>query len=151
MAQLKIRSWIRQYRYVLVVLLAGLALMLLPQRAETSPVLQETPKTEPDMETRLEEILCRIQGAGSVAVMLTEETGAETVYQTDGERSDTVLVTDASRSQQGLVRTQHPPSYRGVIVVCSGADRAAVRLAITQAVANVTGLGTDRITVLKME
>lgn len=151
MEQLKIRSWLRQYRYVLIILLAGLALMLLPQREETVPVAQETQTAVPDMEARLEEILTRIQGAGKVAVMLSEDAGEEIIYQTDGERSDTVLVTDASRNEQGLVRTRRPPSYRGVIVVCTGADSPAVRLAVTQAVSNVTGLGTDKITVLKME
>ena len=83
--------------------------------------------------------------------MLTEASGEEIIYQTDGERADTVLVTDESRREQGLVRTRQPPVYRGAIVVCTGADSAAVRLAIVEAVANVTGLGADKITVLKME
>jgi len=36
-------------------------------------------------------------------------------------------------------------------VVCQGADRAGVRLAVVDAVKSVTGLSSDRITVLKMK
>ena len=151
MDQLKIRELVKKYRYVLLVLLAGIVLMLLPAQEEekAEPTVEET---EPvDMETRLEQILTRIEGAGEVAVMLTEASGEETVYQTDGDGADTVLVTDENRKEQGLVRTRQPPVYRGAIVVCRGADSAYVRLAVVEAVANVTGLGTDKITVLKME
>ena len=151
MDQLKIRELVKKYRYGLLVLLAGIVLMLLPAQEEekAEPTVEET---EPvDMETRLEQILTRIEGAGEVAVMLTEASGEETVYQTDGDGADTVLVTDENRKEQGLVRTRQPPVYRGAIVVCRGADSAYVRLAVVEAVANVTGLGTDKITVLKME
>lgn len=153
MDQLKLRAWFRKYRYVLLVLLAGLALMLLPGPAETAqePVqLLPEPETA-NMETRLEAILGRISGAGEVAVMLTESAGETVIYQTDGENGDTVLVTDAQRNEEGLVRSREPPRYLGAVVVCRGADSAAVRLAIVEAVSNVTGLGSDRISVLKME
>lgn len=152
MDRLNIQAFIKKYRYVLLVLLAGIALMCIPEQeqAQTVPAAQET-EAEEDMEARLERILSRIEGAGEVAVMLTESGGEEIVYQTDGDGADTVLITDAERSEQGLVRTRQPPTYRGAIVVCSGADSAAVQLAVVEAVANVTGLGTDKITVLKME
>ena len=41
-------------------------------------------------------------------------------------------------------------SARGCVVVCEGADRADVRLSVTNAVAAYTGLGSDRIEILKM-
>lgn len=153
MDQLKIRGWVLKYRYVLLVLLAGLVLMLLPSPKETEqePVLSEPEPQSADMETRLEKILSRISGAGEVAVMLTESAGETVIYQTDGEGGDTVLVTDAQRNEEGLVRSREPPCYLGAVVVCRGADSAAVRLAIVEAVSNVTGLGSDRISVLKME
>lgn len=151
MDRMKLRDAMKKYRYVILVLLAGMALMLLPTDApeETEPVREEAP--EADLQIQLEQILSRIQGAGEVAVLLTQEYGAETLYQTEGEDGKTVLVTTADRAEEGLVRTTRPPAYRGAIVVCRGADSAAVRLAVVEAVANVTGLGTDKITVLKME
>lgn len=152
MDQLKLRAWFRKYRYVLMVLLAGLALMLLPVPSEKEPVAAaQKPEAKEDMEARLEGILGCISGAGEVAVMLTESAGETVIYQTDGADGDTVLVTDAQRNEAGLVRSREPPCYLGAIVVCRGADSAAVRLAIVEAVSNVTGLGSDRISVLKMK
>ena len=79
------------------------------------------------------------------------------MYQTDedsassGVRSDTVLLNGPDRSQTGLVRQVNPPTYLGAVIVCQGADSASVRLAIVEAVGSVTGLSTDKITVLKMK
>ena len=90
-------------------------------------------------------------------VLLTQREGEQTVYQTDedstssGVRSDTVLLSGADRSQTGLVRQINPPTYLGAVIVCQGADSASVRLAIVAAVGRVTGLSTDKITVLKMK
>ena len=43
------------------------------------------------------------------------------------------------------------PVYQGAVVVCEGAERAAVRLAIVEAVSSLTGLGSDKISVIKMK
>ena len=118
-----------------------------PEVSEPAP----TAAVEESLESRLESILSRIDGAGEVKVLLTEDRGGEVFYQTEGEDGKTVLISGADRSESGLVRTTQPPSYRGAVVVCRGADSAAVRLAVVEAVANATGLGTDRITVLKMK
>ena len=150
MEQRKWRSWLKQYRYVLLIVLAGVALLCLPTTTEAKPISQQIPETV-DVEEKLAQILSRIDGAGAVEVMLAEAVGEEIIYQTDNGGADTVIVTDESRSQQGLIRTRESPVYQGAIVVCRGADSAAVRLAIVEAVANVTGLGSDRITVLKMK
>ena len=69
----------------------------------------------------------------------------------DALREDTVLVTDESRTEQGLIRQVLPPQYRGAVIVCQGGDRASVRLNIVEAVSAVTGLTSDKITVLKMK
>ena len=42
------------------------------------------------------------------------------------------------------------PRFQGALIVCEGADSAAVRLRLLEAVSAVTGLSTDRITVVKM-
>ena len=113
------------------------------------------------MEERLSKILSQVAGAGNVRVLLTEATGVQTVYQenrdaTEGSqsiltRTDTVILSDSGHGQVGLVSQVNPPTYLGAIVLCQGADQSAVRLAITQAVANATGLGYHKITVLKMK
>ena len=66
-------------------------------------------------------------------------------------RKKTVVVTGSSREETGLVSQLLPPTYRGAVILCQGADNAQVRLSIVEAVSNATGLSTDKISVLKMK
>ena len=153
----------RKYRYALLVLLIGLGLMLLPgQEKETNTSnYQSTQEVKSeDISQQLEEILSQIQGAGKVQVMLTVAEGEKIMYQTDEDlasgdsgtsRWDTVIITGADRGQSGLIEQVIPPVYRGAIIVCQGAQNASVRLAIVEAVSNITGLGADKISVVKMK
>ncbi len=153
---------VKRYRYVLLILALGVALMLIPGKSDPSETEHPVQITEQKEDTaqQLSRILAQIQGAGRVEVLLTLASGEKTVYQTDedistGEngttRFDTVIITGSDRGQSGLIQQVNPPSYQGAIVVCQGADRPAVRLAIVEAVSKVTGLGADRISVLKMK
>ena len=154
----KTGDWIKQYKFVALVLLAGLLLMLLPdapeEKAAPAEVRQEQQET---LQDQLGDLLSHMQGAGKVRVLLTVGSGAEIVYQTDknvrsdGQQSDTVLVTDSQRSQTGLIRQVNPPEYLGAVVLCQGADNPSVKLSVVEAVSKATGLSTDRITVLKMK
>ena len=159
-------EFLKRYRDVLLVFLIGLFLMLLPDKntaegADPLPVTLSHTQEKPDLQGSLEGILSLIEGAGKVRVLLTEATGQRTYYQTDedistGEnasdiRTDTVIISDGSRAEGGLVRQIDPPVYMGAIVLCQGADSAAVRLAVVEAVANATGLSSDKISVLKMK
>lgn len=151
----------KKYRYGILIVLLGIVLMCLPSMdiddagATALPVSESV--SDESLEDSLAAILGQIKGAGKVAVLLTEAKGAETMYQSDEnsgndtQRQDTVIISGSDRTQNGLVRQINPPSYLGAIVVCQGADSAAVRLAIVQAVSSVTGLGSDHITVLKMK
>lgn len=160
----KIKEFLKKYRFVVLILVIGILLMVLP----TEKKEDQTPLTQPaqtsafdDPTQQLEQILAKVQGAGKVQLLLTKGSGERTVYQTDEDRDttdqgsavrvETVIVTDADRAQSGLIQQILAPEYRGAIVVCQGADNAAVRLAIIEAVADATGLGTDRISVLKMK
>lgn len=159
----KILEFGQKYRYALLVLLIGLGLMLLPglgTKTDTSNPLPTQEVKSVDISQQLEEILSQIQGAGKVQVMLTIAEGEKIMYQTDEDlasgdsgtsRWDTVIITDADRAQSGLIQQVIPPIYRGAIIVCQGAQNASVRLAIVEAVSNITGLGADKISVVKMK
>ena len=155
----KILNFAKRYWYVLLVLVIGLGLMALPTEKQDRETTVSQPETQPQiLQQELEQILSQIRGAGKVKVLLTELTGSQIVYQTDqdqrGEGSSnikTVIITDKDRNQNGLVHRVDPPVYLGAVIVCQGGDSAAVKLAIVEAVASVTGLSTDRITVLKMK
>ena len=152
----KAQAFLGKYRYAFLVLLVGVALMLLPSGTKDQP--QEAKGEElnlqsQDIKEELTQILSLIQGVGKVQVMLTVEEGEKTLYQSDEGASgnDTVIITDGSRVESGLVQQVIPMKYRGAVIVCQGADSPAVRLSVIEAVAKVTGLKTDRITVLKMK
>lgn len=149
---------VKKYRYVLLVVLAGILLMALPESKEEQEKPEKTVEaSQPCLQESLTDILSQIAGAGKVKVLLTEAAGAQTIYQTDEDHStsdirrQTVLVTNASREEAGLVKQVNPPTYQGAIVLCQGADSASVRLSIVEAVSNATGLSTDKISVLKMK
>ena len=159
----RINTLVKKYRYVLLILVLGIVLMLLPDAEEKVVAPAETVQVsqEPNLTEELTEILTRIQGAGCIKILLTQAMGEEMVYQTDvrtssdeGSRSEdcvTVKNSNADRSETGLIRQVIPPKYQGAVVVCQGADLPAVRLAIMEAVADATGLSTDKISVLKMK
>lgn len=157
-----LKDGVSKYKFVLLVLCVGILLMTVPVKTSepdtAPPAAQQMPVS--DTVSELTEILGQIQGVGKVQVMLTEAAGAQTIYQADEERTqngesssvrlETVIISSGG-GEQGLIQTVTPPVYLGAIVVCQGGSDPAVRLAVTQAVSVVTGIGTDRITVLKMK
>lgn len=147
---------VKKYQYVLVVVLLGVVLMLIPQGPrEVQTVIEKEKIVAPDLEQQLSAILSQISGVGKAEVLLTEAVGRDTVYQVDTRQNqgnaDTVIITDQNREETGLVKQILAPVYRGAVIVCQGADRAGVRLAVVDAVKSVTGLSSDCITVLKMK
>lgn len=151
-----------KYKYVVLIVALGIFLMCLPANEESHSESVEQDQTESteSMGEKLEKILPQIQGVGKVQVLITELTGAETVYQTDQERTEgegrvqaesrTVLISGGG-TQSGLIQTVTPPTYLGAIVVCQGAKNPSVRLAVANAVSAVTGISMDRISVLEMK
>lgn len=152
----RINAIFGKYKYPILVLLVGLALLALPKGEPPEQVQLPAETVAVDLERRLEALLSQIAGAGQVRVLLTEDTGRETVYQTDTQtdadslREDTVIVEDSARMETGLVRRTLEPRYRGAVILCQGADAPGVKLAIVEAVRCVTGLGADRISVQKL-
>lgn len=172
-------QWLRKLKklkYPVLVLLIGVFLLLLPGKRQTkSESSVQSNQAEPETATledycrqeekRLAGILSKISGAGRVEVMLTVKTGAQTVYQTDQEitteRDDqstkntssekTVILSRGSAYEEPAVVKTVYPVYLGALVVAEGADNAAVRLNLVNAVAGLTGLGADKITVVKMK
>lgn len=160
----QISSLVQKYKFVFLIILIGIVLMLLPSsnsgnKNETKQ--QEIVPIQSSTQDELENILSQIHGAGTVRVMLKELTGEEIIYQTNEDsvvsetgstiKIETVTVTDSDRNEKGLIRQVNPPKYTGAIVLCQGADNPAVKLAVADAVSKITGLGLDKIAVLKMK
>ena len=110
--------------------------------------------------TQVAMLVCRLRESGFEVVSLREPGGTSISEKIRGllldpanaEMSDEceLLLYEASRAQ--LVREVVEPALeRGAVVVCDGADSATVRLRIMQAVSALTGLGSDKISVIKMK
>ena len=154
----------KKYKYVVLVLLIGVVLLLIPSEEEHTPKVKET-QTDDDLyvaqlENELCNMLCKIKGAGKVQVMLTMQRGTRTEYQTDvvstadaernSEERKTVILSEGSAYDKAAVSAMRYPEFQGALVICQGADSPTVKLDILNAVSALTGLGTDRITVVKM-
>ena len=157
-----IRGIWKKYRYAAFILLIGIAFMLFPGEKKDEAEVVATPAIqEKSMEERLEGLLSGIEGVGRVDVLLSIKSGESVTYQTDvdtrtsendqSESVTTVTVTQSDRGENGLVRQVDPPMYLGAVIACQGAADYNVRLSVVNAVSKATGLGADRIAVIKMK
>lgn len=152
-----------RYKYVLLVAVIGAALLLWPGIRTESPPAEDGPSNGGDTlkktEAAMEEILGKISGVGRVDVMLTLQSGSELVLAEEGSlrySGDSRAPDSYERTNQpitdsgGVVVTQEMyPRYRGALVVCDGGGSDSVRLQVISAVSALTGLGADRIAVVK--
>ena len=160
-----ITDYIKKYKIAFFVLLAGILLLIIPNMIETKDTRKEYIEQKQDTSEsicqEIENILSCVDGVGKAQVMLTVEAGEKNVYQTDNRttsndgnlssQNDVIIITDAQRTQNGLITQVISETYKGAIVVCEGADSASVRLAVIDAVAKITGLNSNQITVMKMK
>ena len=147
-------------KYALPALLLGALLLLLPRcggGARTSAA-SETPAPAADeirapdfdlaaQEEKLSEAVSSVEGAGRTRVVLALQSSAR--RELAGEDGKAVVVSQGSGKQTAVELRYVYPEYRGALVVCQGAADPQVRLAVTEAVRALTGLGADRITVLR--
>ncbi|MDR1693184.1 MAG: hypothetical protein LBR72_07485 [Oscillospiraceae bacterium] len=149
-----------KYKYLLLVVLAGLVILLWP-RGNDSPPAAVTGTEAFDlraMEAQLEKLLSGVSGVGNAEVMLTLKTDMEVVVVSDTdyrtqreadqslteERRAEAVLTDAGP----IIAKRVYPQFRGALVVCDGGGNATVRLAVLEAVAALTGLKSDAVTVV---
>lgn len=148
----------KQNRTRLAVVLGGAAMLLLL----LSELLPATPPAEPSaasasqasayreqLEAQLQDLIGQIDGAGATTVMVTLETGEETVYATDTQSGQTqsqethVLLDDGT----ALAQTVYYPQVCGVAVVCDGGGDVRVAARITELVRALLDISSTRICV----
>lgn len=161
----KLNQFLRQYKYVLLVIAVGILLLAWPAHQDDSDPAEasglsgtEESFSVEGLEARLGQVLSRIEGAGEVSVMLTVQSGMERVLATDTsarqeeerrELEEQTVIISTDDGEEAVLVTQRYPTFQGALIVCSGGEDPEVRLALTRAVAALTGLGSDRITVCK--
>ncbi len=168
MAELeKFINFLKQYRYVILMIVVGVILLMLPTGAsgqsgedlnlaaidENDTVAGDSQQELESLEERLSEALSQIAGAGETTVILTlEDSGekilAENLEQSNSElTSEPVILTDTSRGETVVELQISAPTYRGALIISQGAGSAAVQLELIAAVSVLTGLASNKITV----
>ena len=158
----KLRSLFDRYKFVLVVILAGVVLLLLPSfggekrdggAVESSQESGSDPFQVEELERKLEQALAQIDGVGEVRVVLTLQSGQDSQSTVDEGRTEaevTNVVISAGSGVEGTVTLQQlSPQFQGALVVCSGGGEPTVQLRLVEAVSALTGLGADKISVCK--
>ena len=161
---------LKKYKFVCLVAAVGVVLLLLPDLGTRREAAEEPPEesgalsaaADPfqveEMESKLSQILSRIEGAGEVTVVLTVKSTARQVLAQDGESREregdlesslSTVVIDGEDGEQTVSLQQLSPQYQGALVVCSGGEDPGVRLRLVEAVSALTGLGADKISVCK--
>ena len=162
-----LKAWGRQfgkYKYVVLMIGIGVLLLLIPTSSTKESDSKVASNVEEDfsveaLEEQLEHILTRIEGAGQVSVMLTVERGMKRIFAQDGhveqkneslrKESETVVISSGSGTQETVLVQQIYPKFQGALIVAEGGGDPSVRLNLTEAVAALTGLGADKISVCK--
>ncbi len=151
-----------KYKYVLLVLLVGVLLLLFPsgekEEGKTNAILTQESVSQfsrEALEEKLKRTLSQVEGAGEVYVILTLKEGPKQVLAQEGSATETtretapVLASRGGGIQEPVTVQEMGPSYLGALVVAQGAGDPSVKLALTQAVSALTGLGADKISVCK--
>ena len=146
---------IKKYKYVLLTALLGVLLLLLPQNEKAADSGSATPSAAENFD--------REDGVGKLSLMLTVEGGGAYELAQDetaslkarGEEVDEqtrkteTVVLGSGTSAEVVVTHSRYPRFVGALIVCEGGDRADVQLKVTQAVSALTGLSSERISVVK--
>lgn len=164
-------------RLVVALGVAGMALILIsglwgreskPAGSQGETTAQQYAETT---EKRLERLLAAAEGVGQARVMITLESGAETVYAQDrkqtadktmsyaegspskveekeGVEQNYIMVDGASGRRQALPLTQREPTIKGVVVVCPGARDPVVRERVTAVVTTALGIRSIQVCVV---
>ncbi len=165
----KYMETLKKYKYAAVVLSIGLIFLCWPAGEKETRESREVPGAEEELsqtEARMEKILSGIEGVGVLEIMLTVDAGSELHLAADQSLSysgDTaspesyvreenfVVLSQGSGEEEVVVTKSMYPVYRGALIVCDGGNDAKVKLAITEAVSALTGLGTEKISVIKRQ
>ena len=154
---------LKRYRFPALILVLGLGLLLLPSgRTQKEEAPPETVASEEfdlaGFTSEAEELLSKLQGAGEVQILFSLENDGQREYLSDisesqnGESSQSsqqTVLPSGSSGEAPVVMSRSYPKFRGAVVLCSG-EGAALTLRMKQALSSLTGLGMDKISVLKM-
>ena len=154
---------IKKYKYVLLTALLGVLLLLLPQNEKAADSGSATPSAAENfdreaLQNEMETILSSLNGVGKLSLMLTVEGGGAYELAQDEtaslkargdevdeqtRKTETVVLGGGTSAEVVVTHSRYPR------FVCECGDHADVQLRVTQAVSALTGLSSERISVVK--
>lgn len=161
-------------RWLLLLGLAGIALIALTELLPSSPAKKENTSAgetvtaravEQALEQRITALLTAVDGVGDCRVMVTLENGVQWLYAADSTSSsadsadgsasrsdsDKTLFVQTDQGPVGLLITEIQPSVKGVAVVCAGGDDPAVCERVTRLVTTAFHISSRRVCVVKQK
>ena len=140
-------------KYLFALALMGVMFLIIPgSSSKKEPAASEISPPEFSLEAqeqRIKDTVESIEGVGKAKVILSLKGG---VSRDIAYEQGSALVVSAGGGHQQAVDTRFLyPEYQGAVVVCEGGGISGVRLDVTNAVSSLTGLGSDRITIIRLK
>lgn len=157
---------VKHIEIVIAIILCAIVLLIYFstfKSSSTSQSFESTSTTEyaAMLESKLEQIIERIDGVGSVSVMITLSSGPEYVYATNDEQQTNKnegngsLTTSTTITKQPIIVSNDivivkeiMPTVGGIVVVAGGAENTKVKLEIIKAIQALVDVPQANIEVL---
>lgn len=160
-----LRGGDRKFRWLFWVGLAGVVLIALSEwlpstEEEMDSVAVTSQQVEGALEKRIATLLSSVEGVGRCRVMVTLESGTQTVYAADTriaagaeeQTTDTTFLrVDTDTGPVGLKLTEIQPTIKGVVVACAGGGSETVRQRVMQVVTTAFHISQRRVCVVKQK
>ncbi len=155
---------IENNKFVLIIILVGVCFMLFSGGGDNKEKeVINTALINVNEEERLEKILSQIKNVGSVSVMITYYSTAESDIAYESKQSSTekedgndVRNRESNKDMQAVMSSGEPfvirsiyPEAKGVIVAAEGAGIPKVKEEITNAVMTAIGIAAHRVCVVE--
>jgi stage III sporulation protein AG len=151
----------KKWRISVVIFLSVLVLVVLLYGVSSNKKKQESQTFSVDsyvegLETKLENTLKKVEGAGKVSVVITVESGMETVLamkttvketSNGRETEETPIIVNGKT----VVLKECYPKVVGVLIVAEGADNVMVYKRLQQATVSLLKINVNQIEILTMK
>ncbi len=169
-------------KMLMVLAVAGIALLLVsrvigsandPQESKPTSTPSNVESFENEIQRELQKMLNLMGGVGKVDVMVTLESGPETIYseniteskrQNDEQdnqggtrttveynRTGQLVIVRRGGNEEPVVIKEIMPKVRGVLVVCDNASSPKLRLEITKAIQAVLDVPAYKISIVERQ
>lgn len=146
--------------FIVALAIAGMLLILFSDDSKDIKELsvsETSSEFTENYEEELQKLISKIEGAGRVSVMITYESGEESVFASDKEESfrngeqkikNDYIIVDGENGETGLKIKSIYPEIKGVAVVCSGASDPVIKERIVSVVSALFDISTKNISIV---